>query len=49
MREPVIDEFVVLIFDQPVLESLEPPVSFEPEHINDLVEIQSDAGTTGAI
>jgi len=43
MREPVIDEFVVLIFNQPVLESLESPVSFEPEHINDLVEIQPNA------
>src|SRR5450631_843597 len=32
--EPVVDEFVLLVFNQPGLECSETPVSFEPEHID---------------
>ena len=41
--EPVVNEFVVLIFDQSFLESEQSPVSFETKHIDELIQIQPDA------
>src|ERR1700676_1062997 len=42
MREPVVNEFVVLIFNQSFLESQQSPVSFKTKHIYELIEIQAN-------
>src|SRR5450631_3014845 len=41
VREPVINEFVMLIFDQPLLESQQSPVSFKTEHIDQRIEVKA--------
>ena len=37
----VVDKFILLIIYKPVLESLQAAVSLKPEHIDDLVQVQS--------
>ena len=41
MCEPMIDEFILFIFNQPFLECQHAPVFFKPEHIDECIQVEA--------